>query len=153
MRSKVAAAEMATSAGIPVVICDGTAAGTLRAAAAGEPTGTKFAPHPERTASFKLWLRYAKPSHGRVLVDAGAARVLRERGSSLLPVGVTGVEGDFAAGDAVEVICDGDLVGKGIVNYAAAELKRVKGLRSAEVVELLPHASEEAVHRDYFVLA
>jgi glutamate 5-kinase len=87
-----------------------------------------------------------------VVVDEGAARVLRDRGSSLLPVGVTGVEGDFAAGDAVEVVCNGDVVGKGIVNYSAAELARIKGMRSAKVLEQMPHASEEAVHRDYFVL-
>jgi glutamate 5-kinase len=152
MRSKVAAAEMASAAGIPVVICDGTEAGSLGAAAGGDAVGTSFVPHPERTPSFKLWLRYAKPSQGRVVVDAGAARVLRERGSSLLPVGITDIEGEFAAGDAVEVVCDGTLVGKGIVNYSAPELARVKGLKSAEVAELLPNASEEAVHRDYFVL-
>ncbi len=153
MRSKVMAAEMASAAGIPVVVCDGTAGGTLAAAAAGEPVGTRFAAHPERTPSFKLWLRYAKPSLGRLLVDAGAAKVLREQGRSLLPVGVTGVEGRFAAGDAVDVVLDGELVGKGIVNYSAAELARIKGMKSAEVRELMPHASEEAVHRDYFVLA
>jgi glutamate 5-kinase len=153
MRSKVAAAEMASAAGIAVVICDGTEPGTLRSAAAGEARGTTFEPHPERTPSFKLWLRYAKPSRGRVLVDPGAARFLREQGSSLLPVGIVGVEGEFAVGDAVEVVCDGDLVGKGIINYSAAELARVKGLRSAQVAELLPRASAEAVHRDYFVLS
>jgi glutamate 5-kinase len=152
MRSKVAAAEMASAAGIPVVICDGTAAGTLITAAAGETTGTSFAAHPERTPSFKLWLRYAKPSHGRLLVDPGAARVLRERGSSLLPVGITAVEGEFAAGDAVEVVSDGDVVGKGISNYSAAELERIKGLRSEAVLERMPSASEEAIHRDHFVL-
>jgi glutamate 5-kinase len=152
MRSKVAAAEMASAAGIPVVVCDGKAAGSFLAAARGERVGTRFAAHPERTPSFKLWLRYAKPSRGRVLVDDGAARVLRERGSSLLPVGITGVEGGFAAGDAVEVVCDGKVVGKGIVNYSAAELGRIKGLRSSEVLERLPNAAEEAVHRDHFVL-
>ncbi len=89
MRSKVAAAEMASAAGIPVVVCDGTETGSFAAAARGERVGTRFAPHPERTPSFKLWLRYAKPSQGRVVVDEGAARVLRERGSSLLPVGIT----------------------------------------------------------------
>jgi glutamate 5-kinase len=89
---------------------------------------------------------------GRVVVDEGAARVLRERGSSLLPVGITGVEGEFMAGDATEVATDGDVVGKGIVNYSAAELARIKGMKTAEVRELTPHASEEAVHRDYFVL-
>jgi glutamate 5-kinase len=152
MRSKVAAAEMASAAGIPVVVCDGTAAGSFGAAARGEPVGTRFAAHPDRTPSFKLWLRYAKPSQGRVVVDEGAARVLRERGSSLLPVGITGVEGDFAAGDAVEVVCDTEVVGKGIVNYSAVELGRIKGLKSADVLERMPDASEEAVHRNYFVL-
>jgi glutamate 5-kinase len=152
MRSKVAAAEMASAAGIGVVVCDGTRPGSFLAAARGERVGTRFASHPERTPSFKLWLRYAKPSQGRVVVDAGAARVLREHGSSLLPVGVTGVEGEFVAGDAVEVVCDGDVVGKGIVNYSAAELVRVKGLKSPEVAERIPDAAEEAVHRNYFVL-
>ena len=152
MRSKVAAAEMASAAGIPVVVCDGTEPGGFLAAARGERVGTRFASHPERTPSFKLWLRYAKPSQGRIVVDDGAARVLRERGSSLLPVGVTAVEGEFAAGDAVEVVCDGDVVGKGIVNYSAAELGRIKGLKSTEVAERIPDAAEEAVHRNYFVL-
>jgi glutamate 5-kinase len=152
MRSKVAAAGMAGASGIAAVICDGTAEGTLLAAASGSETGTRFTPHPERTPSFKLWLRYAKPSHGTLRVDGGAARVLRESGSSLLPVGITEVEGEFEAGDAVEVAADGQTIGKGIVNYSAGELRRIKGLRSDKVRELLPHASEEAVHRDYFVL-
>jgi len=152
MRSKVAAAGMAGASGIAAVICDGTADGTLLAAAAGEDAGTRFAAHRERASSFKLWLRYAKPSHGTLRVDDGAARVLRESGSSLLPVGITEVEGEFEAGDAVEVTADGKTIGKGIVNYSAGELRRIKGLRSDKVRELLPHASEEAVHRDYFVL-
>ena len=152
MRSKVAAATMAGASGIGAVICDGTADGTLVAASAGEPVGTRFTPHPERASSFKLWLRYAKPSHGTLRVDHGAARVLRESGSSLLPVGITEVEGEFEAGDAVDVASDGKTIGKGIVNYSAEELRRIKGLRTEKVRELLPHASEEAVHRDYFVL-
>jgi glutamate 5-kinase len=153
MRSKVSAAGMASAAGIPAAICDGTAAGSLLAAAGGEDVGTRFVPHPERTPSFKLWLRHAKPAQGRVVVDEGAARVLRESGSSLLPVGIVGVDGDFAAGDAVDVVCNGAPVGKGIVNYSSAELVRIKGMKSTEVLALLPNASEEAVHRDRFVLA
>jgi glutamate 5-kinase len=152
MRSKVAAAGMAGASGIAAVICDGTVEGTLLGAAAGDATGTRFRPHRERTSSFKLWLRYAKPSHGALRVDDGAARVLRETGSSLLPVGITEVEGEFEAGDAVDVTSDVESIGKGIVNYSAAELRRIKGLRTENVRELLPHASEEAVHRDYFVL-
>jgi glutamate 5-kinase len=153
MRSKVAAAGMAAEAGIPSVICNGTKGGTLAAAAAGESGGTRFAARPGRAPSFKLWLKYAKPAHGRLLVDEGAARVLRERGSSLLPVGITAVEGDFEAGDAVEVASGGVVVGKGIVDYSAAELSRVIGMKSAEVREVLPGAADEVIHRDRFVLA
>jgi glutamate 5-kinase len=152
MRSKAAAAEMAGAAGIPAVICDGTEPRTLLAAARGEEVGTRFLPHEERGSSFKLWLRYAKETSGKVGVDEGAARVLRDRGSSLLPVGITGVEGSFEAGDAVEVVLDGEVVGRGIVNYSSSELERIKGMRSEQVRDLFPDASEEAVHRDYFVL-
>ncbi len=152
MRSKVAAAEMASEAGIPSVICNGTVRGTLRAAAAGEAVGTRVRAQPGRASSFKLWLKYAKPARGRILVDAGAARVLRESGSSLLAVGITAVEGNFEAGDAVEVAADGHSVGKGIAEYSAPELSRVIGLKSAEVRELLPHVADEVIHRDRFVL-
>jgi glutamate 5-kinase len=156
MRSKVLAAEMATSAGIPVVICHGREPGTLEQAVAGDSVGTRFHPQARRQSSFKLWLKYAKASSGRVLVDEGAERALRDQGTSLLPVGVVEVEGDFEAGDAVDVASASDgqrAVGKGISNYSAAELRRVKGLKSEAVREVLPRASEEAVHRDYFVLA
>ena len=93
MRSKVVAAEMATAAGIPTVIASGLIPGVLTAAAAGEATGTRFAAHETRHSSFKLWLRYAKPTRGRLVVDAGAARALREGGTSLLPVGIVDVAG------------------------------------------------------------
>jgi glutamate 5-kinase len=153
MRSKVVAAEMATAAGITTVIAGGLDAGTVLAAASAQPIGTRFAAQAGRYSSFKLWLKYAKPAHGHVLVDAGAARALRDGGTSLLPVGVVQVSGEFDAGDAVEVSHADQLVGKGICNYSAAELRRVCGLKSAEVRALLPRASDEAVHRDYFVLA
>jgi glutamate 5-kinase len=152
MRSKVVAAEMATAAGIPVTIASGVERAAMAEALAGRAGGTRFHPREGRVSSFKLWLRYAKPTHGRLTVDAGAERALRERGTSLLPVGVVEVEGEFEAGDAVEVRADGRAVGKGIVNYSAAELRRIKGMKSEEVREMLPRATEEAVHRDYFVL-
>jgi glutamate 5-kinase len=153
MRSKVVAAEMATAAGIPTVIAGGLAPRALLEAAAGERVGTRFLAQPGRYSSFKLWLKYAKPTRGRVLVDAGAARALREGGTSLLPVGIVEVSGEFDAGDAVEIASGRDVVGKGICNYSASELRGVRGLKSAEVRERLPRATEEAVHRDYFVLA
>jgi glutamate 5-kinase len=153
MRSKVVAAEMASAAGIPAVIGSGLVEGVIARALAGEPAGTRFAPQPVRHSSFKLWLKYAKPSHGTVTVDAGAARALREGAASLLPVGIVDVQGGFDAGDAVDVRDRGSAIGKGICNYSADELRQVMGLKSAQVREVLPRASDEAVHRDYFVLA
>ncbi len=153
MRSKVVAAEMASGAGIPVTVCDGTVAGNLRRAAAGEELGTRFVPHTRRAPSFKLWLRHAAPARGRIEVDAGAARMLREGGASLLPVGVVAVEGEFAAGDPVEIVHSGEVVGKGVAEHSAAMIARLRGLQSGEVTELLgAGGSEEAVHRDRFVL-
>lgn len=153
MRSKVAAAEMAAESGIPATICNGTKTGTLLVAAGGESTTrTHFPARAGKESSFKLWLKYAKPARGRLVVDEGAARVLRESGSSLLPVGIVAVEGSFEVGDAVEVKTDGSVIGKGIVDYSAQELGRVTGLKSAQVRELLPHAADEVIHRDRFVL-
>jgi glutamate 5-kinase len=160
MRSKVVAADMATAAGIRVVICNGVREGALEAVLAGQMEGTSFPPRASRHSSFKLWLRYAKPSHGTLVVDGGAARALREEGTSLLPVGIVDVLGSFDAGDAVDIAELKDTatenrqtVAKGICSYSAEELRRVMGLKSGAVQEILPRATEEAVHRDYMVLA
>ena len=132
MRSKVVAAEMATAGGIETVICSGLRDGALAAALDGAPAGTRFPARDARYSSFKLWLKYAKPSRGTVVVDAGAARALRDGGTSLLPVGVTEVRGTFDAGDAVQVAHGAIVIGKGICNYSADELTKVKGMQSAE---------------------
>jgi glutamate 5-kinase len=153
MRSKVVAAEMASAAGITAVIGSGLVPGVLARAWAGDHAGTRFAPQPVRQSSFKLWLKYAKPSHGTLTVDAGAARALREGGTSLLPVGIVDVRGGFDAGDAVDVRDGSSAIGKGICNSSAAELRQVMGMKSHQVREVLPRATDEAVHRDYFVLA
>ena len=142
MRSKVVAAEM----------CSGLDDAALRTVLGGGAAGTRFPAQQARYSSFKLWLRYAKPSHGTVVIDAGAARALREGGTSLLPVGIVDVRGGFDAGDAVHVAEGAAVIGKGICNYSATELRQVMGLKSAQVREVLPRATDEAVHRDYFVL-
>ncbi|HYB22870.1 MAG TPA: glutamate 5-kinase [Solirubrobacteraceae bacterium] len=159
MRSKVVAAEMATAAGIATVICNGLQQHTLAAVLAGEHRGTRFPAREARYSSFKLWLKYAKPARGTIVIDQGAARAVRDGAASLLPVGVTEVRGEFDAGDAVEIVmrdldADGRLraVAKGICSYSAQELKSVAGLKSAAVRAMLPRASDEAVHRDYLVL-
>ncbi len=159
MRSKVVAADMASAAGISTVICNGLRPQALEAVLAGEREGTRFAAREARYSSFKLWLKYAKPSRGTLLLDSGAVRALREGSASLLPVGIVEVRGDFDAGDAVEIVAlaggedgQGAALGKGICNYSAEELRQVLGMKSAAVREILPRASEEAVHRDYLVL-
>jgi glutamate 5-kinase len=161
MRSKVVAAEMATAAGIPTVICNGVRADALAAVLAGEREGTRFAAREARYSSFKLWLKYAKPSRGTLVIDAGAVRAVRDGSASLLPVGILDVVGDFDAGDAVEIAERGEdeqpgatrrTLAKGICNYSAEELRRVLGLKSEAVREVLPRATDEAVHRDYLVL-
>jgi glutamate 5-kinase len=159
MRSKVVAAEMATAAGIPTAIGNGLRDGALAALLGGEPGGTRFVAGEARYSSFKLWLKYAKPSRGTLVIDAGAVRAVREGSASLLPVGVVEVVGQFDAGDAVAIAergpdgtGHGPVLGKGICNYSAAELRRVIGMKSEAVREVLPRATEEAVHRDYLVL-
>jgi glutamate 5-kinase len=152
MGSKVNSARIATSGGVETVIARGTRSGVLAACLAGEEIGTRFPPRPLGLPDYKLWLLYGKPASGRVVVDEGAARALRGKGS-LLPVGITGVEGDFAAGDAVMVVdAEGVELAKGLVSYSSVELERVKGLKSARVAEMLPQASPEAIHRDFLVL-
>jgi len=141
------------------VICNGVRAQALAAVLAGEREGTRFAAREARYSSFKLWLKYAKPSRGTLVIDAGAVRAVRDGSASLLPVGVVDVIGDFDAGDAVDISerpgddgARGRTLAKGICSYSAAELRRVLGLKSDAVREILPRASDEAVHRDYLVL-
>lgn len=155
MKSKIVAAEMATSANIEVVIADGSRQGVITDIAAGKKVGTRFHPLKSSISSFKLWLKYGRPTSGAILVDDGAASALLNRGKSLLPAGIVRVEGSFRAGEAVDVFHKKEgrrLIGKGITNYDADELRRIKGMQSHQVVKLLPHGEEEVIHRDYFVL-
>jgi glutamate 5-kinase len=152
MGSKVNSARMAASGGVETVIARGTRPGVLKDAVAGADVGTRFLSRPLGLPDYKLWLLYGKPARGKVIVDGGAVRALQGKGS-LLPVGVVGVEGDFAAGDAVVVVGeDGAELAKGLVSYSMEDLDRAKGLQSSKIAELFPQASPEAIHRDYMVL-
>jgi glutamate 5-kinase len=151
--SKIASASMATAGGVTCVVASGTDDSVISGVASGRHVGTRFRAQERRESSFKLWLRYAKPAMGRISVDDGAARALRTKGTSLLPVGVTGLHGDFAAGDAVDVIeQSGILVGKGITALSSEEIRLVAGRKSGEVNTLLPDAAAEVIHRDHFTL-
>jgi glutamate 5-kinase len=143
MRSKVVAAEMARSGGVHCVIANGARSGAIGAAIAGDTVGTRFPARDRVAPAFKLWLRYGTLTAGRITIDAGAARALTRDGASLLPVGVTEVQGRFAAGDGVEIVGpDGTTVAKGLAEMAHTELRRLAGQRGAD----------PAVHRNRLVL-
>jgi glutamate 5-kinase len=156
MQSKIASARIASESGVPAVICNGTRDGELAAAAAGDEVGTRFtAARVERRLSpYKLWLKHAKQPTGVIEVDDGAADRLRESGSSLLPVGVVGVDGVFQAGDAVWVFQarTQEPLGKGIAEYSSWDVALTEGRRSAYIREHFPEAPDEVIHRDRFVL-
>lgn len=151
MATKVDAALIATEAGIPTVVAR---AGQAAAALAGELAGTYFAPHERRPGTRQLWLAHAAAARGRLVLDPGAVRAVVAARASLLPAGITGVEGAFDAGDPVD-LCDagGRVVARGLVNYDAAEIPALMG-RSTRwlAAKRGPEYEREIVHRDDLVL-
>jgi glutamate 5-kinase len=155
MATKLAAAQKAAGAGIPMVIANGCQEGILGRVLAGESVGTYFAPRADRLAARKRWIAFAVPPQGRLTVDAGALRALRDEGRSLLPSGVVSVEGEFAAGEVVAVVgqADGRELGRGLVNFDAGELRKIRGVKTRQIEERLGYRSvDEVIHRDNLVV-
>ena len=159
MVTKVEAARIATGAGIPVVLTDAThAADALK----GSEVGTRFHPTGRRRPTRLLWLAHATEGRGRIVVDDGAVRALRDRGASLLPAGIVAVEGEFVAGDPVDLVAAGDddrddaereIVARGITNYDSAEVPRLIGRSTKDLAaELGPQYEREVMHRDDLVV-
>ncbi|MEX2457673.1 MAG: glutamate 5-kinase [Actinomycetota bacterium] len=154
MASKLEAATIATSAGIGVVVARAHKTGVLDAILSGREVGTYLPPADRRHRARKAWIAFVRDVRGRVRVDAGAERALKEDGRSLLAAGVKGVEGSFAAGDAVEIAGpSGRAFARGIVNYGAGELPSLSGKTRAEIAALPggPY-DREVVHRDELVV-
>jgi glutamate 5-kinase len=151
MMTKVEAAEIATGAGIPVVL---TSAEHAEAALAGKHVGTLFHATGRRRPTRLLWLRHATHAKGSVALDAGAVRAVVERRASLLPAGITGVTGTFSAGAPVDLVGpDGAVVARGLVNFDAGELPSLLGRSTRDLKRELGAAYErEVVHRDDLVL-
>ena len=152
MMTKVDAAMIATEAGIPTVVASAAAA---REVLAGQPRGTYFAPGARRPPRARqLWLAHAAVSHGRLLLDEGAARAIESGRASLLPAGITGVEGGFDAGDPVDLCApDGRVIARGLVSYDAAEIPAMMGRSTRELAaQRGPGYEREIVHRDDLVL-
>ncbi|MFI2608612.1 glutamate 5-kinase [Kitasatospora sp. NPDC018619] len=151
MVTKVEAARIATGAGIPVVL---TAASQAADALAGRPTGTLFLRTGSRTSDRLLWLAHASSPRGTLHLDEGAVRAVVSGGASLLPAGVTRVDGDFAAGDPVDLLAEnGHIVARGLVNFDARELPRLLGRSTRDLAQEFGAAYErEVVHRDDLVV-
>ncbi|MGV9426542.1 glutamate 5-kinase [Streptomyces sp. NPDC003656] len=151
MATKVEAARIAAAAGIPVVL---TSAVHAADALAGGDTGTWFHPTGKRSADRLLWLQHASTPQGSLTLDDGAVRAVVEGRKSLLPAGIAAVEGEFGAGDPVELRdTAGRAVARGIVNFDAKELPRLLGRSTRELArELGPAYEREVVHRDDLVL-
>ncbi|MDR3052741.1 MAG: glutamate 5-kinase [Coriobacteriales bacterium] len=158
MVTKLEAARMLMAAGIPMVICEGHRPHAVLDAACGKQVGTRFSSekHSKQAGAKKLWIALSGTVKGSVFIDEGAVLALRERGSSLLPVGVVRVEGDFAAGQAVDIrTTSGFLVGRGLSNYSRDELALAVGHTSEQLAgnKLLIHlANKEVIHRDRLVV-
>jgi glutamate 5-kinase len=149
MASKLAAAKIAAWSGVRVVIAAADASGVLRDAIGEHAVGTAVRPRRDRLSSRKLWIAFALPAAGRIVVDAGARDALITQGRSLLPAGVRGVEGDFTVDDAVEVVAEGTPFAKGLVRYPASALRAVAGRRTGDLPDGAPH---EVIHRDDLVV-
>jgi glutamate 5-kinase len=151
MSTKVDSALIATGAGIPTVV---TAASDAAAALAGQRTGTYFAPTGHRPRTRLLWLAHAAVAQGALKLDDGAVEAVIVRRASLLPAGITGVDGDFEAGDPVNLTTEsGRLVARGLVNYDAREIPALMGRSTRWLSTKLGHEYErEVVHRDDLVI-
>ena len=151
MTTKVEAARIATGAGIDVVL---TSAAQAAAALSGAEVGTLFRATGKRRPTRLLWLAHATSGRGTLTLDAGAVRAVVERRASLLPAGITAVDGGFVAGDAVDLHGpDGALVARGLVNFDADELPALLGRSTRELKAALGAAYErEVIHRDDLVV-
>jgi glutamate 5-kinase len=154
MITKVAAAKLATSFGVTVVVADGREPDVILRLAKGEPLGTRFLPTSDRRESRKRWMLSGLSTKGKLVVDSGAAKALKKQNRSLLAAGIRDLEGDFRRGSIVNVYDpEGSRLGCGITNYSSADLKIIKGAHSGKIVTLLGYDyGSEVVHRNNLVV-
>ena len=157
MHTKLEAAAKAAAAGIETFLFNGTQAGTVSALARGALLGTRFRPAQNRLAARKYWLRNVPVESGAIVVDAGAANAMGQKGASLLPGGVTTAEGDFRRGDMVELVLRDEAgdrrIARGVSQYSAVDIRRIARRHSREIETILGYTyGENVVHRDDLVL-
>ena len=152
MRTKVEAARSATRAGIDLVIAHGRAKDVILKTVRGEDIGTRFTAR-QTLRGKKRWIAYGRQPRGVLKLHPNARPALVEKGSSLLPVGILEVQGNFITGALVSLIDENGEYARGLVNYSADDLRRIAGLRSSQLAAALGHADfTEAIHRDNLIL-
>ncbi len=154
MATKVEAARLATASHIPTIVANGFTPDILLRLLSGESLGTLFLSQAVRMGSRKRWLAFATRPRGGVRVDAGATRALIHQGRSLLPSGIQGTVKLFQVGDVVSILAaEGGEFARGLVNYSAEEVERIKGRKSSEIEQVLGYKhSDEVIHRDNLVI-
>nr|WP_153305732.1 glutamate 5-kinase [Desulfogranum mediterraneum] len=154
MLAKIKAAKMVAACGGSSFIGPGRNPDILQILFSGEVVGTFFLPAKERITRRKHWIAYVLRPEGSLILDQGAARALMEQGKSLLPSGILAVRGEFEVGAPVECLDQqGRPIASGLSNYSAAEIQKIKGLKSAHIEQVLGHKdSDEVIHRDNLVL-
>jgi glutamate 5-kinase len=154
MATKLAAAKKASQYGVPTIIINGRRPDTLGRALDGEQVGTFFLPAKDSLNRRKHWIAYTLRPKGTITVDGGAVQVLRRQGKSLLPSGISCVEGDFERGSCVRVCGpDGVEFARGIADYSAQEIGKILGCRSCEIEAMLGYRyGDEIIHRDNLVM-
>jgi glutamate 5-kinase len=155
MVTKIEAARLATSSGVPVIITLGTLSNVLVKASSGKSVGTLFMARENKIESRQRWLLSGLSSKGRLLIDKGAVTALRRSGKSLLPAGIIDVTGNFKRGDVVDIIdSSGKKAGSGITNYSARDLRRIKGIQSSKIADTLGYEyGDEVIHCDNMALS
>ncbi|MDH7600741.1 MAG: glutamate 5-kinase [Armatimonadota bacterium] len=154
MRAKIEAAKIATSSGVTMIIARSTKPHVIIDAVEGKNVGTRFVGESLGLSHRKRWIAFGNRIKGRIIINEGAKRMLRERGKSLLAAGIIGCEGSFDVGDLVAIVDEkGEQVGRGFANYSSCEIEQIKGKRSSEIEKILGHKDfDEVVHRDNLVL-
>ena len=154
MKSKIKAAKKLMRAGIPMVIAGGDQKDVLLRLLEGEGLGTYFIPRQERLSSRKCWIAFTMKEEGALYLDDGAANAIRRKGKSLLPIGVVKVKGDFNIGACVVFYDAAEAeIGRGLVNYSAADIRKIAGLKTQEIEHHLGSKPyDEIIHRDHMAV-
>jgi glutamate 5-kinase len=150
MKSKIMAARKVTVCGIPYMIAPGKKRGVLAELFAGKEIGTLFMPMTECLNSKEYWIAFTLRARGKLVLDEGAKDAVLNKGKSLLPSGIVGVEGVFTPGDPVACVDEaGNQIAKGLVNYGSDEIKKIQGLKTSKIEQVLGYKHyDEIIHRD-----